>query len=52
MSFLEALGGSLNGYGASVSGGAEPPQVIGVRIEMSSSYAVYCMLHAVLYALC
>ena len=41
------------------SGGAEPPQVIGVRIEMSSSYAVCCMLHAVccmlyavLYAVC
>ena len=37
----------------------EPPQVISVRIEMSSSYAVCCMLHAVccmlyavLYAVC
>ena len=36
-----------------------PPQIIGVRIEMSSSYAVCCMLHAVccmlyavLYAVC
>ena len=29
------------------SGGAEPPQVIGVRIEISSSCAVCCMLHAV-----
>ena len=27
------------------------PQVIGVRIEMSSSYAVCCMLHAVCYML-
>ena len=41
------------------SGGAEPPQVIVVRIEIPSSYAVCCMLHAVccmlyavLYAVC
>ena len=41
------------------SGGAAPPQVIGVRMEMSSSYAVFCMLHAlccmlyaVLHAVC
>ena len=41
------------------SGGAEPPQIIGVRIEVSSPYAVCCLLHAVccmlyavLYALC
>ena len=40
-------------------GGRSPPEVIGVRIEMSSSYAVCCMLHAVccmlyavLYAVC